>query len=104
MRRAILAGRRGRFGPAPLRGSSVTALGQFLKSFGAGRLAAMGVVTLALIGFFAFVIVRFTTPAMVPLFTDLSPQDAAAVVKELESQNVPYDLKNDGAGVLVKRG
>lgn len=103
MRRAILAGRRGWFGPAPLRGSSVTALGQFLKSFGAGRLAAMGVVTLALIGFFAFVIVRFTTPAMVPLFTDLSPQDAAAVVKELESQNVPYELKNDGAGVLVPK-
>lgn len=83
--------------------SSVTALGQFLKSFGAGRVAAMGVVTLALIGFFAFVIIRFTTPAMVPLFTDLSPQDASAVVKELDSQNVRYELKNDGAGILVPK-
>lgn len=81
----------------------MTALGQFLKSFGAGRVAAMGVVTLALIGFFAFVIIRFTAPTMTPLFTDLSPQDAAAVVKELESQNVPYELRNDGAGVLVPK-
>lgn len=81
----------------------MNALGQFLKSFGAGRVAAMGVVTLALIGFFAFVIIRFTAPTMVPLFTDLSPQDAAAVVKELESQNVPYELKGDGAGILVPK-
>lgn len=81
----------------------MTALGQFLKSFGAGRVAAMGVVTLALIGFFAFVIIRFTAPTMVPLFTDLSPQDAAAVVKELESQNVPYELKGDGAGIMVPK-
>lgn len=76
---------------------------QFLRSFGAGRLAAMGVVTLVLIGFFAFVIVRFTAPQMVPLFSDLSMQDSAAVVKELESQNVPYKLKQDGAGILVPK-
>ena len=76
---------------------------QFLRSFGAGRLAAMGVVTLALVGFFAFVIVRFTTPEMVPLFSDLSMQDSAAVVKELESQAVVYELRQDGAGVLVPK-
>ena len=81
----------------------MTAFAQFLKSFGAGRVAAMGVIALALIGFFAFVIIRFSTPTMVPLFTDLSPQDAAAVVKELDSQNVPYELKSDGAGILVPK-
>nr|WP_245479460.1 flagellar basal-body MS-ring/collar protein FliF [Hansschlegelia zhihuaiae] len=63
----------------------------------------MGVVTLALVGFFAFVIVRFTAPTMVPLFSDLSLQDSAAVVKELESQNVPYELRQDGAGILVSK-
>lgn len=73
------------------------------RSFGAGRIAAMGVVALVLVGFFAFVVIRATAPQMVPLFSDLSPQDASAVVKELESQNVPYELKNDGAGILVPR-
>ncbi len=63
----------------------------------------MGVVALALVGFFAFVIIRVTTPDMVPLFTDLSPQDASAVVKELDQQNVPYELKQDGAGILVPK-
>lgn len=76
---------------------------QLLKGFGAGRMAAMGVVALALVGFFAFVIIRFSAPTMVPLFSDLSPQDAAAVVKELDSQNVQYELKSDGAGILVPK-
>jgi flagellar M-ring protein FliF len=88
---------------APFRESSVASLAQFLRSFGAGRLAAMGVVTLALIGFFAFVIVRVTTPEMVPLFSDLSLQDSAAVVKELEGEAVPYELRQDGSGILVPK-
>ena len=63
----------------------------------------MGAVALLLVGFFAFVIIRFTSPTMVPLFADLSPQDAAAVVKEIEAQNVPYQLKGDGSGILVPK-
>ena len=63
----------------------------------------MGAVALILVGFFAFVIIRFTSPTMVPLFADLSPQDAAAVVKEIEAQNVPYELKADGSGILVPK-
>jgi flagellar M-ring protein FliF len=63
----------------------------------------MGVVTLALVGFFAFTIMRFTAPQMVPLFSDLSLQDSAAVVKELDQQNVAYELRGDGAGILVPK-
>lgn len=102
MRRAILAGWGGPEAE-PLRGTSVQGIIQVFRSFGAGRVAAMGVVALALVGFFAFVIIRFTQPAMAPLFTDLSPQDAAAVVKELDQQNVPYELRTDGAGILVPK-
>jgi flagellar M-ring protein FliF len=76
---------------------------QFLRSFGAGRIAAMIAVTLGLIGFFAFVMIRFTTPDMTPLFTDLSLSDSAAIVKELDQQAVPYELRQDGAGILVPR-
>lgn len=36
-----------------------------------------------------------------PLFTNLSPQDAAAVVKELEAQKIPYRLGKEGSVIEV---
>ena len=48
----------------------------FLKGLGAARLAAMIAVTAALIGFFAFVIMRVTTPQLTTLFTDLFTEDS----------------------------
>ncbi|MGP0090865.1 MAG: flagellar basal-body MS-ring/collar protein FliF [Xanthobacteraceae bacterium] len=74
---------------------------EFVKTLGAARIGAMAAVTIALVGFFAFLIVRVTSPQMAPLFTDLSLEDSSAVVKELERQVIPYELKNDGAIILV---
>ena len=48
---------------------------EFVKTLGAARLAAMAAVTVALVGFFAFLILRVTAPQMAPLFTDLSAED-----------------------------
>ena len=50
----------------------------FVKSLGAARMAAMAAVTLALIGFFSFLMIQMTAPQMVPLFTDLSVEDSAS--------------------------
>jgi len=75
----------------------------FVKSLGAARMAAMAAVTLALIGFFSFLMIRMTTPDMVPLFTDLSVDDSASIIKDLERQGVTYQLKSDGAIVMVAR-
>ncbi len=36
-----------------------------------------------------------------PLFTNLSPQDAAAVVKELDAQKIPYQLSKEGSVIEV---
>ena len=77
--------------------------GAFLKSLGAARIVAMGAVTVALMGFFAFLILRVTAPQMTTLFTDLTFEDSAAIVKDLERQAIPYELKNDGAILLVPR-
>ena len=76
---------------------------EFVKTIGAARIAAMGAVTVALIGFFAFLVLRVTAPQMTPLFTDLNFEDSAAIVKELERQAVPYELHNDGNVVLVPK-
>ena len=75
----------------------------FVRSLGAARMAAMAAVTLALIGFFSFLMIQMTTPQMVPLFTDLSVEDLASIVKDLERQAIAYQLKNDGAIVLVAK-
>ena len=76
---------------------------EFVKTLGASRIAAMGAVTIALVGFFVFIIMRVTTPQMTPLFTDLTYDDSAAIVKELDRQAVPYELREDGNIVLVPK-
>jgi flagellar M-ring protein FliF len=75
----------------------------FLKGLGASRLMAMFAVTAALIGFFAFVIIRVTTPQMTTLFTELSVEDSSAIIKDLERQAIPYELRNDGAVIMVPK-
>jgi flagellar M-ring protein FliF len=81
----------------------VQGLLDFLKSLGAARIAAMCAVTIALVGFFGFIILRVTAPQMTPLFTDLTLEDSTAIVKELERQGIPYELREDGAIVLAPK-
>ncbi|MDQ2079769.1 flagellar basal-body MS-ring/collar protein FliF [Xanthobacteraceae bacterium Astr-EGSB] len=75
----------------------------FVKTLGPARIAAMGAVTAALIGFFAFVILRVTAPAMTPLFTELTVEDSAAIIKDLDRQAIAYEIKNDGAIIMVPK-
>jgi flagellar M-ring protein FliF len=79
----------------------VQGLIEFVKTLGAPRIAAMGAVTIALIGFFAFLILRVTAPQMTPLFTDLSLEDSASIAKELDREAVTYELRNDGNIIMV---
>jgi flagellar M-ring protein FliF len=79
----------------------VQSLIEFVKTLGASRIAAMAAVTLALVGFFAFLMLRVTTPNMTPLFTDLALEDSAAIAKELDREGVAYQLKNDGNIIMV---
>jgi flagellar M-ring protein FliF len=82
---------------------SLQGLSEFFKTLGAARLAAMFAVTLALVGFFAFVIMRVTTPQMTTLFTDLSYEDSSGIIKELERQAIPFELRNDGTVIMVPK-
>ena len=75
----------------------------FFRTLGAARLGAMAAVTVTLIGVFGFLILRVTAPQMTPLFTDLTVEDSTAIVKDLERQGIAYELKNDGAIIMVAR-
>jgi len=74
---------------------------EFIKTIGAARLAAMGVVTAGLIGAFIFLSYRLSQPQMSVLFSDLAFQDSTEIVSQLDSLNVPYLLRNNGGTILV---
>ena len=46
---------------------------------------------------------RVTAPQMTTLFTDLTPEDSAAIMKDLERQAIPYEMRNDGAILMVPK-
>jgi flagellar M-ring protein FliF len=76
---------------------------QFLNRLGLARIAAMGVVAAMLLGFFAFLVFRASSPQLAPLYTGLSLDDSAAITKELQTMNVPFELRGDGDSILVPR-
>jgi len=76
---------------------------QFINRLGLVRVAAMAVVAVLMLGFFAFLIMRASTPQMAPLYTGLSLEDSSAIVAELQSQSIPYELRGEGETILVAR-
>lgn len=81
----------------------MSGLVEFVNRLGLTRIAAMAVVAVLMLGFFAFLIIRASSPQMAPLYAGLSLEDSAAIVSELQSQNVPYELRGEGETILVAR-
>ena len=82
----------------------VKAVLELVGKLGPARLAAMAAVTLTLVGFFAFVILRISRPDMGVLFADLSMQDSAAVIRDLDARGIAYETKGDaGQTILAPR-
>jgi flagellar M-ring protein FliF len=46
---------------------------------------------------------RVTAPQMTTLFTDLSVEDSSGIIKDLERQAIPYEIRNDGAVIMVPK-
>ncbi len=82
---------------------TVNGVTEFVKAMGPARLAAMGAVAAILIGFFAFIMLRMNTPNFSPIFTDLTLTDSGQVVKELEKLGTKYEIRNDGATIMVPK-
>ncbi|WP_404401838.1 flagellar basal-body MS-ring/collar protein FliF [Pelagibacterium halotolerans] len=78
-------------------------LGELLQRLGVARIAAMAVVAIMLLGFFAFLIMRSTTPQMAPLYTGLTFEDSGAIVSELNTMGMPYELRGEGDTILIPR-
>jgi len=74
---------------------------QTLRNLGATRLVALAAVGFALIAFFTFIVSRLATPGMTLLYGDLDQSDSGQIVQRLDAQNVPYELRGDGAQIYV---
>jgi flagellar M-ring protein FliF len=79
----------------------VNSLMQTLRNLGPLRLASLGAIGFALIAFFVFVVARMTSPGYGLLYSGLESSDSSAIVQRLDTQNIPYQLKADGAEILV---
>ncbi len=71
------------------------------ENFSLTQRMIIGVVAVATIAGFIALTVWINKTNYQPLYTNLSPEDAASVVGTLQKDNVPYELTNNGATILV---
>ncbi len=74
-----------------------------IRRFGAVRLAVMALVSLGLLSFFGYIIVRASQPSLAVLYTDLSAEDTTAIMRELDARGLTYELRDDGRSILAPR-
>jgi flagellar M-ring protein FliF len=81
----------------------VNGVTDFVRTLGPGRVAAMGAVVAILVGFFAFIIMRWSQPVMTVLMSEVALSDSAAIVRELDRMQIRHQVQNEGATILVAR-
>jgi flagellar M-ring protein FliF len=72
-----------------------------LKSMGLARLGAAIGLTIAVVGFFMYVVGGMGEAPKALLFSGLDPRDSAEIVGRLDALKVPYSVEGDGSTILV---
>lgn len=86
--------------PGALASAGAAAMTQ-LRALGPGRILALGAVGLAMLGFFAFLILRAVEQPYTLLFGGMELADSRRLVERLDALGVPYRLSPDGNAVMV---
>jgi len=86
-----------------IQSGGVDSLTNLINRIGMARLAAMAIVAVLMLGFFGFLIMRAQTPQMAPLYSGLSLEDSSAILTELQTLNIPYELRGEGDTILIPR-
>ena len=79
------------------------ALMQTLRNLGPLRLGLMGGVVLGMFGFFIFLTTKLGTSGMTLLYSDLAADDSGRIMSQLQSQQIPYELKRGGSEIHVPK-
>ena len=77
---------------------------QLARALGAGRILALGIVAVGLLGFFAYVVNRAAEDSYTLLFSGLELADAQELVGRLEAMQVPFHLSPGGDAIMVPSG
>lgn len=72
-----------------------------LKTLGPVRLATLGLVAAALLGFFGYLGMKMSAEPMALLFSDVAPEDAQKMTSALDAMKIEYQLKGDGTTIMV---
>jgi len=74
---------------------------QVVRNLGGVRLAVMAAVLLALAGFFLWLLANLSSDEYALLYADLDHTDAGRVVRQLDADGVPYEVRDDGSAIWV---
>jgi flagellar M-ring protein FliF len=74
---------------------------QLIRNLGPARLLTIALIMAGTIAFFYYLANKVNAPEMGLLYSDLDLKDSGQIVQKLESLNVPYELRAQGAQVLV---
>ena len=74
-----------------------------IKTLGLARVSAIAALSTLILGFAVFAFMRVSQPQMSTLFTDLTFDDSNAVLSELEGMNIPFEVRQEGAVILVPK-
>ena len=72
-----------------------------LRNLGSVRLVAMAGIGIGFIAFFAFLVTRLTGSEMSLLYSDLDGTDSSRITAKLESMQIPFELRGNGAQIYV---
>lgn len=79
----------------------MSALGDTVKGMGKAKIGAVAAAFVLMFALFIIVALRVTTGNMTPLYTNLSLEDSAKIVSELEKSAIPYELTANGTQIMV---
>lgn len=74
---------------------------QLFREMGQTKLAVLAVTLILVLGSFVFLSARFSSASLSPIYTDLSIEDSAKIVAELDKLGVPYELHGNGTQIFV---
>ncbi len=71
------------------------------KGLSTGKLVIMAILVGSTIAGLAFLLTWSETDDFQPLYNNLAPEDAAAIVTKLKENQIPYQLNMDGTGIRI---
>lgn len=79
----------------------MSALIQFFKDLGVNKLVILLIAVIAIIASIIFTVVNLSSANMTTLYTNLDLKESGDIVSILESENISYQLRANGAQILV---